>query len=171
MIENKNIKLGVIMMILATFIFALQDGLSRFLAGTYNVYMIVMIRYWFLFIFVILLALNSDGGLTQRRYTKFPVIQVIRGLLLAFEIVISVKAFVLIGLINTSTIFSSYPLIATLLSIPILKEIIGWRRFAAIFCGVFGRFIDFAAGNKCIFNLYVVTDLFGNNICYLWNFD
>ena len=86
MIENKNIKLGVIMMILATFIFALQDGLSRYLAGTYNVYMIVMVRYWFLFIFVILLALNSDGGLAKRGYTKFPMLQVIRGLLLALEI-------------------------------------------------------------------------------------
>ena len=146
------------MMILATFIFALQDGLSRFLAGTYNVYMIVMIRYWFLFIFVILLALNSEGGLTQRKYTKFPVIQVIRGLLLAFEIVISVKAFVLIGLINTSTIFSSYPLIATLLSIPILKEIIGWRRFAAIFCGFLGVLLILQPGIS-VFSTYMLLPI------------
>jgi drug/metabolite transporter (DMT)-like permease len=158
LIENKNIKLGVIMMILATFIFALQDGLSRYLAGTYNVYMIVMIRYWFLFVFVVLLALYSDGGLAQRGYTKFPIIQVIRGLLLAFEIVISVKAFVLIGLINTSTIFSSYPLIATLLAIPILKEIIGWRRFAAIFCGFLGVLLILQPGLS-VFSTYMLLPI------------
>ena len=158
MIDNKNIKLGVIMMILATFIFALQDGLSRYLAGTYNVYMIVMIRYWFLFVLVILLAINSEGGITKRGYTKFPMIQIIRGLLLAFEIVISVNAFLLIGLINTSTIFSSYPLIATLLSIPFLKEIIGWRRFAAIFCGFLGVLLILQPGIS-VFSNYMLLPI------------
>lgn len=158
MLETENIKLGVIMMIAATFIFALQDGFSRYLASTYNVYMIVMIRYWFLFIFVVLLAINSPGGLVQRAYTKYPMIQILRGLLLAFEIVISVKAFVHIGLINTSTIFSSYPLIATLLSIPILKEIVGWRRFAAIFCGFIGVVLILKPVTN-IFSLYMLLPI------------
>ena len=142
------------MMILATFIFALQDGLSRHLASTYNVYMIVMIRYWFLFILVIFLALKSKQGIVARASTNFLLIQIIRGFLLAFEIIVAVQAFVYIGLINTSSIFSSYPLIATLLSIPILKEVIGWRRFAAIFLGFMGVLLILRPGSS-VFSIYM----------------
>ena len=45
--EQTNLRLGVILMIATTFVFAMQDGISRYLAGEYNVFMIVMIRYWF----------------------------------------------------------------------------------------------------------------------------
>jgi drug/metabolite transporter (DMT)-like permease len=156
--KNKNVKLGVSMMIFATFIFALQDGLSRHLVSTYNVYMIVMIRYWFLFIFVIALAIRSKNGIVVRASTSFLLIQIIRGFLLAFEIVVAVQAFVYIGLINTSSIFSCYPLIATLLSIPILKEVIGWRRFAAIFIGFIGVLLILWPGSN-IFSIYMVLPI------------
>ena len=43
MTEN-NTRLGIILMSLTMFIFAMQDGISRHLAGEYNVFMIVMIR-------------------------------------------------------------------------------------------------------------------------------
>ena len=44
---QQNTRLGIWLMVLTTFLFALQDGLSRHLAGEYNVFMVVMIRYWF----------------------------------------------------------------------------------------------------------------------------
>ncbi|MEM6479992.1 MAG: EamA/RhaT family transporter, partial [Pseudomonadota bacterium] len=34
-------------MVATTFVFAMQDGISRHLASEYNVFMVVMIRYWF----------------------------------------------------------------------------------------------------------------------------
>ena len=143
LIEGNQVRFGIILMILATLSFALQDGLSRFLAGNYNVYMIVMIRYWFLFILVVFVASRSQKGLLKTASTNFLLLQILRGILLAFEIIVSVHAFVYIGLINTSAIFSSYPLIATLLSIPILKEVIGWKRFTAILFGFLGGLIMF----------------------------
>ena len=147
-------RFGIILMILATFSFALQDGLSRFLAGNYNVYMIVMIRYWFLFILVVFVASRSQKGLLKTASTNFLLLQILRGILLAFEIIVSVHAFVYIGLINTSAIFSSYPLIATLLSIPILKEVIGWKRFTAILFGFLGVLLILRPGSG-IFSLYM----------------
>ncbi|MDP5360470.1 MAG: EamA/RhaT family transporter, partial [Paracoccaceae bacterium] len=42
-----NTRLGIMLMIATTFVFAVQDGISRHLAENYNVIMIVMIRYWF----------------------------------------------------------------------------------------------------------------------------
>ena len=48
-------------MVAATFVFAMQDGISRHLAGEYNVLMVVMIRYWFFAAFVIAIA-GAQGG-------------------------------------------------------------------------------------------------------------
>lgn len=154
LIEGNQVRFGIILMILATLSFALQDGLSRFLAGNYNVYMIVMIRYWFLFILVVFVASRSQKGLLTTASTNFLLLQILRGILLAFEIIVSVHAFVYIGLINTSAIFSSYPLIATLLSIPILKEVIGWKRFTAILFGFLGVLLILRPGSG-IFSLYM----------------
>ena len=50
-------------MILAVTIFAAQDGFSRHLAETYNVLMVVMIRYWGFAAFVLIQALRQPRGL------------------------------------------------------------------------------------------------------------
>ena len=51
--QSNNIPLGITLMVITTFVFAVQDGLSRHLASEYNVMMVVMIRYWFFAAFVI----------------------------------------------------------------------------------------------------------------------
>ena len=54
---------GIWLMVATTFVFAMQDGISRHLAGEYNVLMVVMIRYWFFAAFVITVATRKAGGL------------------------------------------------------------------------------------------------------------
>ena len=49
---DQNTRLGIALMVATTFVFAMQDGISRHLAGEYNVWMVVMIRYWFFAAFV-----------------------------------------------------------------------------------------------------------------------
>jgi uncharacterized sodium:solute symporter family permease YidK len=61
--QQNNISAGIALMVASTVVFALQDGISRHLAGTYNTYMVVMVRYWFFAAFVIALAARSTGGL------------------------------------------------------------------------------------------------------------
>lgn len=60
---EQNTRLGIGLMIAVTVVFATQDALSRHLASSYNVWMVVMIRYWFFAAFVIALAARSKGGL------------------------------------------------------------------------------------------------------------
>jgi len=50
---EQNTRKGIFLMIATTIVFAIQDGISRHLAGEYNVMMVVMIRYWFFAAFVI----------------------------------------------------------------------------------------------------------------------
>ena len=59
---EQNTRLGILLMIAVSVIFALQDALSRHLASTYNVYMVVMIRYWFFAAFVVAMSARGKGG-------------------------------------------------------------------------------------------------------------
>ncbi len=144
--SKDNTRLGIYLMIAATFVFALQDGISRHLAANYNVMMVVMIRYWFFAAFVIALARRKPGGIAGVAATTQPVLQIFRGMLLAGEICVAVIAFVLLGLIESHAIFASYPLIVAALSGPVLGERVGWRRWAAIGTGTIGILIILQPG-------------------------
>ena len=144
--QSNNTRLGILYMIVTTLVFALQDGISRHLAGEYNVLMIVMIRYWFFAAFVIAIARRQAGSIRAAAATKQPALQIFRGLLLAFEICVMVQGFVLLGLVESHAIFASYPLLVAALSGPILGEAVGWRRWAAIGVGFVGVLIILQPG-------------------------
>nr|WP_255596722.1 DMT family transporter [Cognatishimia sp. MH4019] len=136
------------LMVATTFVFAAQDGISRHLAGEYNVMMIVMIRYWFFAAFVIAVARRKAGGIRQAAQTEQLPLQLFRGALLAIEICVMVGAFVLLGLIESHVIFAAYPLIIAALSGPILGERVGWKRWVAIGVGFIGVLIILQPGVK-----------------------
>ena len=102
-------------------IFAIQDGISQYLAREYNVFFIVMVRYWFFAIFVIFLCSRQAGGLRRVVSTKQPFLQIFRGALLAFEVIVMITSFTLLGLIESHAVFSIYPLLVAALSGPVLK--------------------------------------------------
>jgi drug/metabolite transporter (DMT)-like permease len=143
---GNNTRAGIWLMIATTFVFAMQDGISRHLATDYNVLMIVMIRYWFFAAFVVALTQARAGGLRSAAATRQPGLQIFRGLLLALEICVMVGAFVLLGLSESHAIFTSYPLLIAALSGPVLGEAVGWRRWIAIGIGFVGILIILRPG-------------------------
>jgi len=145
-VTAQNGRLGIMLMIATTFVFAMQDGISRHLAGEYNVFMIVTIRYWFFAAFVITLARRKAGSVRRAAATTQPFLQIFRGLLLASEICVMVWAFTLLGLVESHAIFTSYPLLIAALSGPILGEQVGWRRWAAIGVGFIGVLVILKPG-------------------------
>lgn len=147
--SRHNPALGTLLMICATFIFAMQDGLSRHLGSSYNVFMIVMIRYWAFATVVIALSLRGDT-LSRALRSKRPGLQFFRGALLALEIFVMVTAFVRMGLVDGPAIFAAYPLLITALSGPILGERIGWRRWVLVFVGFIGVLIIINPGSGVI---------------------
>ncbi|MEZ5913629.1 MAG: DMT family transporter [Paracoccaceae bacterium] len=145
MTEQDN-RLGILLMCAAALVFSLQDGISRHLGGTYNVYMVVMIRYWFMAAFVVALTMRKPGGLRRAMQSRFLKVQIFRGVLLALEICVTVLAFVKLGLIETHAIFGSYPLLIAALSGPVLGESVGWRRWTAIVVGFVGILVILQPG-------------------------
>ncbi|MDA7426434.1 DMT family transporter [Thalassococcus lentus] len=156
--KQLNTPLGIWLMVATTFVFAVQDGLSRHLAGEYNVMMVVMVRYWFFAAFVVTIAGRKPGGLRAAMQTELPGMQIFRGLLLAAEINVMVLAFVYLGLVESHAVFACYPLLIAALSGPILGERVGWRRWAAIGVGFVGVLIILQPSGG-VFSPYAVIPL------------
>ena len=60
-----NPRLGIALMIATTVVFAVQDGISRYLAENYNVITVVTIRYMFFMCFVLAYSSRQKGGIRQ----------------------------------------------------------------------------------------------------------
>ncbi|MGB5836590.1 MAG: DMT family transporter [Albidovulum sp.] len=145
---EQNFRLGAMLMSATALLFALQDGISRHLASEYNVFMVVMVRYWFFAAFVIAVAARKPGGVRAAIRTHHPALQIFRGVLLGAEIWVMITAFVVLGLVETHAIFTCYPLLIAALSGPVLGEHVGWRRWAAIGVGFVGILIILEPGYR-----------------------
>ncbi|MCT8330023.1 DMT family transporter [Albidovulum sediminis] len=143
---SSNLRAGILLMTGAAIVFSTQDAMSRHLAGTYNVFMVVMIRYWFFAAFVLWIAQRQPGGLRAAVRSGYPALQIFRGVLLAAEICVMVAAFVVLGLVESHAIFAAYPLLVAALSGPVLGERVGWRRWAAIGIGFLGVLVILEPG-------------------------
>lgn len=129
---------GYIFVFLAITIFSIQDAISKYLGSLYPPVLITMIRYWAFASFSLAWAARSPGGLAAAFKTSWPVLQILRGVLLAGQIVIVITSFATVGLAHSQAIFSSGPIFVALLSMPILEERVGWRRWTAIAVGLLG---------------------------------
>ena len=144
--KTQDNRTGIFLMLGAVFVFAAQDGVSRFLADKYSVLLIVMIRYWFFAAFVTVIASRNAGGIRPAAATGMPWLQIGRGVILVFEIWVTILAFVKLGLIATHALFASYPLMIAALSGPVLGEKVGPRRWAAIGAGFIGILVILQPG-------------------------
>ena len=141
---------GIALMCVTMFALAVQDGFSRHLAGEYNVWMVVTIRFWFFAALALGIAARNPGALARARATPRPWLQVGRGVLLAAEICVLVGAFVVLGLTESHAIFALCPLLVAALSVPILGERVGLARWLAIAAGFAGVLVILAPDGHAI---------------------
>jgi drug/metabolite transporter (DMT)-like permease len=132
---------GYLFTLLAILIFSLQDAISKHLGGLYPPVFIAMLRFWAFGAFAMALGARSPGGLKVVAATKRPALQILRGVLLAFQIVVTITAFTKVGLAHSQAILASGPIFVALLSMPLLGERVGWRRWTAIGIGLCGVLI------------------------------
>lgn len=160
---HNNARLGISLMIAATITLAVLDGFSRYLAGKYNVVTVGVFRYWFFFAFVMLMSSAQPGGIRRVIATKRPVLQIIRGVMLAFNVCLVVFSFTVLGLVESHAVLACYPLIAAGLSMPLLGERVGWRRWLAIGAGFVGVIIILRPGSG-VFSLLSFVPLLAATI-------
>ncbi len=143
---KRNTRAGIWLMILAVTLFAIQDGFSRHLAETYNVFMVVMVRYWLFGAFVLIWALRRPGGLRSVA-TPQPILHFARASLLIAEVCVIIWGYTLIGLIESHAVFAVCPLLIAAMSGPLLGERLGWRGWAAIIAGMVGVLVILQPGS------------------------
>lgn len=134
-------KTGYLFALLTFTIFATQDGISKHLSDHYPPILITMIRYWAFAGLATIVASRSKPGLRAVANSKRFFLQVLRGLLLSSQIAIALLSFKTIGFVHSQSIFASTPLFVAVLSVPILGEVVGWRRWTAITVGLCGVLI------------------------------
>jgi len=131
--------LGIILVIVATFIFAWQDAVTKTLVSHYPISFIVLIRGWiFLLAGLAFLALSGNGGLKVNIKTKRPVLQIMRGLLVTCQWLAAGVGVHYLGLAESTALYEAYPLFGTVLAIFILHEQVGWRRVCGVIIGFIG---------------------------------
>jgi drug/metabolite transporter (DMT)-like permease len=129
---------GYLFALAATTIFSCQDAVSKHLGSHYSPIFITMIRYWAFAGFCILLAARRPGGLRAAARSDRPALQLCRGVLLAAEVMLVITSFAYAGLAHSTAVLAATPIVVTLLSIPLLGEHVGWRRWSAIIVGLLG---------------------------------
>jgi drug/metabolite transporter (DMT)-like permease len=135
-------------MVLTVMIFAVQDGFSRLLAGNYNTFMVVMLRYWIFAAFVVALALRRPEGLWASVWSTRLAAHVLRALLLVVEVCLIVWGYTLIGLINSHAVFAVCPLLVVALSGPLLGERISPARWGTVGMGLIGVLVILQPGAR-----------------------
>ena len=159
--------------LLAITIFSLQDAISKHLALEYPPVFIAMIRYWAYGLFVLGVIARRRMGWSVLTRSKRPVLQIIRSILLALQVILAITCFSWIGLAHAQAIFAGTPLVVALLSILFLNEKVDWSRWLAIIAGLVGvmiilrpegDFLDFkmllAVAGTVMFAVYAILTRF-----------
>jgi drug/metabolite transporter (DMT)-like permease len=158
---------GIAFALIAWLLFASMDAGSKLLAEGYSIIQILWIR--FLSQAVIAAWLAARHGAVAGLRTRHLWLQSLRSLILVVEIGLFILAITVLPLANAHAIFAVTPLLVTALSVPILGERVGWRRWSAIGVAFLGMLIilrpGFGAINpmalvallaSCLFALYQV---------------
>jgi drug/metabolite transporter (DMT)-like permease len=135
---------GIVLALCAMFMFGLMDGASKYLSTRYPTPQIIWLRY--VFTIPMALAILAPRGLGRILRSARPGLQVLRSMLLVVEIGLVVWCFGRLPLADVHSVLALTPLAVTALSVPLLAERVGPRRWAAVGVGFMGVLIILRPG-------------------------
>ena len=138
-------RLGVALCLLALFVIACQDGLTKILIRDYPVAQIVMIRFWFFTGFAVIFV-SMRGGVAAAVRSRRPLLQIFRSLVFVGEIALFAFGLHYLGLAEMHALIATFPLMVTALAIPVLGEHVGWRRWLGVAIGFAGALVIIRPG-------------------------
>jgi len=158
--SNSNNLRGIVLLVIATVVFAAQDATTKGLTDLLPVAQIVCV----LALFIVRLRMP----IRQAFKSELPGKQIIRCLMMCAEISIFTFALRYIGVAEIHAIFSVFPLFIVALSVPVLGESVGWRRWSAVAIGFIGTLIILRPGTG-VFNPYALLVLVCAVVYALYN--
>ncbi len=134
--DEQNLAGGIALMLLAIFIYSLNDTLGKWLAGTYPVGQIMLFRG--LTAGLVLIPFVVRSGLAPSAVVERLGLQVLRAALATGEVACFYIAVSSLPLADTMTYYLASPIFVTVLAALILGEHVGWRRWSAVIVGFAG---------------------------------
>ncbi|MDR3528962.1 MAG: DMT family transporter [Rhodopila sp.] len=129
---------AIVLAVSATVLFGSADTISKYLSGSLPIVEFIWIRYVLFLMMAMILA-----GRRPRRSVRprNPGLQVIRGLCVVGSSVLFVYGVRRMTMAQATTISFLSPILVTILSIPLLGETVGPRRWAAVAAGTLGMLV------------------------------
>lgn len=141
---------GIGLLLFATVLFALQDVITKQLTTEVSVTQILFVRFAAFAAFACIVA-HRSLGVRKAIVSSIPRFQTLRCLIMCTEIGLFAYAVRFLGVAEIHAIFSCFPLVVTALSVPLLGEHVGWRRWLAVSIGFIGTLIIVQPGTG-VFN-------------------
>ena len=135
---------GILLVIAASFGFASMDAMSKVLAQDHAILQILWFRYMVFTVFG--LAIARRRGVRRTLISQRPWLQAFRALLLVAENAVFVLAFRYLPLADVHALGASAPLMVVALSVVLLGETVGIRRWSAVLVGFVGVLIIIRPG-------------------------
>ena len=134
---------GILWMVLAAFLFATQDAIAKYLSTDYPTVQVLWARF---IVPVILLAVIYRRRLPRMIATQQIGLQLLRSAFFLAMLACLFSAYRVMPLADASAILFFGPVIVTALSLPILGQYVGPRRWAAVIVGFIGALIVIRPG-------------------------
>jgi drug/metabolite transporter (DMT)-like permease len=127
---------GIALMLTGVFLFSLNDAVGKWLVATYSVGQLLLIRSGTTLI--LLSPFVWRAGVAAFRSAPRPGLQVLRVILSALEVALFFWAVKYMPLADAITFYLAGPIFVTALSVLLLGERVGWRRWTAVLIGFAG---------------------------------
>lgn len=153
---------GILLVVLATFLFASHDALSKYLAGFYPILWVVWARYLVHTLLMMVIFLPQSGLRVLR--TKRPGLQAVRALCLLVTSLLFTTALQYIPLAEATAVNFLAPLLVTALSLPLLGEKVTRGQWVAVLVSFVGVTVIIHPGGE-LFKPAVLLP-FGSALCF-----
>jgi drug/metabolite transporter (DMT)-like permease len=145
----------------ATMLFACSDTISKFLSDSLPIIEFIWIRYVLFLVFAVILTRRQTVPVIRARNPRW---QLFRGLCVVGSSLLFVYGVHQMTMAQATTISFLSPLLITVLSIPMLGEIVGLRRWAAVGAGMLGMLVVVRPG----MGSFQPAALFGVGSSFCW---
>lgn len=156
------------MILSATFLFAGQDALTKMLSTELPAVIIIMVRFWVMILYALIFMRIRKVPVRDSLKSPRPILQILRSIILVVEIGFFIFAVRTLSLAEIHSLMATFPLMVTALSIPLLGEQVGLRRWMAVAISFIGVLIILRPGMG-VFDLGAVYGLITAFLFALYN--
>lgn len=142
---NRQTLLGILCAMGASVVFSVNDVAIKFLSGDYALHEVVLIRSLVGIAFVLAVMVPLTGGYRMLRTRRLPAL-ILRASFVVMSNLCYFLGLAALPLADTVAIFFVAPLLITALSVPILGEKVGPRRWIAVGVGLLGVLVMLRPG-------------------------